>query len=170
MLLAELGGRQIAQRVMGALLVVLAHSPPGGLADVREAPEGVLVEHFLPERAVEPLDVGVLVGLARLDVLDRHALALGPLGEGLAQELGAVVGSQHLRQPLITLQLLEDPDQAQRGDRGIDLDVQRLPVEIVLDVERPEAAATGQYIGHEVGRPHRIRQLGDLQWNPFPLG
>ena len=155
---------------MGTLLVVLEHPPPGGLADILEAPEQVLVEHLLPERAIESFDVGVLIGLAGLDVLDSHALVLGPFGEGFAQELRAVVGSQHLRKATLALEPLEDPDQAQRRDRSIDLDVQRLSVEVVLDVERPEPAAASQRVGHEVRRPHRVRHPRDIQRHALALG
>lgn len=93
------------------MLVVLEHPPVGGLAHVVEAREQVAVEHFLAEGAVEAFDVGVLVGLARLDVLDGHAVGLGPLHESLAQEFRSIVGAQHLRQPMVALQLLEDPNQ-----------------------------------------------------------
>lgn len=57
-------------------------------------------------------DGGVLVGLARLEVLDGHAVGFGPLHERLTQELGPVVGSQYLRQSVVALQLLEDAHQA----------------------------------------------------------
>lgn len=103
--------RQIVERIVWALFVVFDHPPVNGLADVLQAQEQMLVQQFLAERAVEPLDVGVLVGLAGLDVLDGHAVRLRPLHEDLAQELGAVVGSQHLRQPVIVFQLFEDAHQ-----------------------------------------------------------
>jgi len=51
----------------------------------------VLVQHLFAEGAVEAFDEGVLVGLARLDVSQRHAAQFGPLGECFAQELRAVV-------------------------------------------------------------------------------
>lgn len=43
-MLTVLGGRHVTQRVVGSLLVVLAHPPPCGLADVVEAQEQMLVE------------------------------------------------------------------------------------------------------------------------------
>src|SRR5690606_15762295 len=119
---------------------------------------------------VEAFDVGVLVGLAWLDVPDGHAVELGPLHEGLAQELRAVVGAQDLRQAVVALELLEDADQARGGDRGVDLDVQRLAVEVVDYVEGPEATATGQRIGHEVGRPDGVWQTRHVQRHAFALG
>lgn len=39
-------------------------------ADIVQAGEQVPVKHLFPERAVEALDVGILVRLAGLDVLD----------------------------------------------------------------------------------------------------
>lgn len=61
---------------MGPFLVVVEHPPPGGLADVVEASEQVLVQDLFAKGPVEAFDVGVLVGLAGLDVLNRHALVL----------------------------------------------------------------------------------------------
>ena len=49
------------------------------------------VQHLLTERAVEAFDEGVLVGLARLDVSQRHAAEFGALGKCFAQELRAIV-------------------------------------------------------------------------------
>lgn len=97
---------------MGTLLVVLEHPPVGGLAHVIKAGEQVLVQDLLAEGPVEAFDVGVLVRLARLDVPDGHAVELGPLHEGLAQELRAVVGAQDLGQAVVALELLEDADKA----------------------------------------------------------
>src|SRR3546814_16992599 len=90
------------------------------------------------------LDIGVLVGLARLDVTDGHAVELGPLHEGFAQELRAVVGAQALRQAVVGLELFEDADQARGRDRGIDLNVQRLAVEVDDHVAGADAAAAGK--------------------------
>src|SRR5690554_6851367 len=66
--------------------------------------------------------------------------------------------------------LLEHPHQAQRRDRGVDLDVQGFAVEVIDHVERAEAPAAGQRIGHEVGRPHGVGQLGHVQRHALPLG
>ena len=60
-------------------------------ADIVQAGEQVPVKHLFPERAVEALDVGILVRLAGLDVLDGHAIAFGPGSERLAQEFRAVI-------------------------------------------------------------------------------
>lgn len=117
MLTAVLGGRQSAERVVGALFVVIDHPPMGGLADIVEAGEEMLVEHFFPEGAVKAFYERVLVRLAGLDVLDRHAIALQPAGKCFAQELGPVVGTHDLRQAMILPDLLGRSGSRQRTGR-----------------------------------------------------
>jgi hypothetical protein len=58
----------------------------------------------------------------------------------------------------VLAQLFKDSDQPCRGDRGIDLDVQDLAIEVVDDVEGAEAPLAGLRIGHEVRRPDRVWQ------------
>ena len=79
------------------MLVVFDHPPVGRFTNIIDAGEQMLAQHLVAEGAVEAFDVRVLVGLAGLDVLDRHGIGLGPLHEGFAQELRAVVRAQHLR-------------------------------------------------------------------------
>jgi len=50
--------------------------------------------HFLAIRAIEPLDIGVLVRLARLDVVDEYSLRFARADEGLAEELRSVVADR----------------------------------------------------------------------------
>lgn len=155
---------------MGSLFVVFEHPPVDGFTDVFETDEEMLVEQLVAHRTVEALDVAVLVGLAGLDVLDRHAGRFGPLREGVAQKLGTIVGSQHLRQPAFLAQPFEDTDQSLRRDRGVDLHLQQFAIEIVDDVEEPETTAADQRVAHEVRRPDAVRQAGDIQRYPFSLG
>ena len=73
------------------VLVVVDEEAPRGLADVIQSCKQIAIEHVLAVGAVEALDVGVLVRLAGLDVLDGYAAALGPGSERLAQEFRAVI-------------------------------------------------------------------------------
>ena len=66
-------------------LVVIDHPPMRCLAHVLKACEEVLVQDLLAEGAVETFGEGMLVGLDRLDVSERHADEFGPLGECLAR-------------------------------------------------------------------------------------
>ena len=74
MLLANFDRCLAAERIMGTSLVVLDHPPVGGLAKVFDAQEQVRIENLLAERPVEAFDVGVLVGLSRLDVMTQRFL------------------------------------------------------------------------------------------------
>ena len=69
---------------MGTVLVVAAKP---AICDVSYLVEGVergQVEDFITVRAVEPLDVGVLVRLARLDVAKLDTVAAAPVDECLS--------------------------------------------------------------------------------------
>ena len=71
---------------------------------------------------------------------------------------------------MIALDLLEHAHEAGGVDRGVDLDMQGLPVEVIDDVEGPEAPAAGQRIAHEVHRPDGVGKMRHIQRNAFPLG
>ena len=64
---------------MGTFFVVNLDPLGADLANLVEILEHVGVQHLFPIRPVEPLDLGILVRLARLDVtqLDRMAFAPG---------------------------------------------------------------------------------------------
>jgi len=74
-----------------SLLVVLEHPRPAELSNLIEMSEQPSVEHFLAIRSVEALDVGVLIRLAGLDVVDQDAVGLAPAHEDVTEELRAVV-------------------------------------------------------------------------------
>ena len=76
---------------MWSVFVVLDHPPICRFANVVESGEEVLVENLLAVGSVKAFDKGVLVGFAGLDVLDRHASALGPTGEDLPEKFGPIV-------------------------------------------------------------------------------
>jgi hypothetical protein len=76
---------------MGALLVVGDHPIVDEFADFGEGAEEVGVEDLVAEGAVEALDVGVLGGLAGLDVVEADVVVLAPGDKLGGDELGAVV-------------------------------------------------------------------------------
>ncbi len=135
---------------MGSSLVAVDNPPMRSLANIIESSEEVLVKYFLTEGPVEALDEGVLVGLTRLDVLDRHAVGLELVSEHFTEKLGPIVRAHHLRQAVVVLDLLEHTHQSLRVDRGVDFDVQCLAVEVVDGVEGAKAPTTSQGIAHEV--------------------
>jgi hypothetical protein len=94
---------------------------------------------FLTVGGIETLDVRILVGLARLDVLDCHPSVLRPGGKRPAQELRPVIGPQDLGQAMLPPKLLEHADQALGRNRGVDLDMKDFAVEVVSDIERAKS-------------------------------
>ena len=59
--------------------------------------ERVLIEPLVPDSSVMALDIGVLLQLARLDVLDGDAACLGPLDQTIADVFRAVVNTDGKR-------------------------------------------------------------------------
>ena len=89
------------------LTVVIEHPSPDEFRYLVEASAQPGVEDLLSVAAINALDVGVLIGFARFDIVNQHAVGLARANEDLTQELRAVVGSQHIRQPTPDLELLE---------------------------------------------------------------
>lgn len=86
MAMAVLDWRHSAEGIVGPVFAVVDEEVPGSLAGVLEPGEQILVVDFFPIGSVEALNVGVLVRLAWLDILSRHAVGLGPLGERFTDE------------------------------------------------------------------------------------
>ena len=61
-----------------------------------DAFDDVLVEPFVPDGAVEALDIGVLLGLAGLDMLDGYSVFPGPYQQLATDVFRAVVDPDDL--------------------------------------------------------------------------
>jgi hypothetical protein len=111
--------------------------------------DDVLVEPFLTYRPTVALDIGVLLGLPGLDVLDGDALLLSPYSERLADVFGAFVDpylaglSASFDDPV---QAADDPFS---GQREIHLNAQAFPIEVIQNVQQPERMLITQPIRHE---------------------
>ena len=94
---------------MRTLFVVLDHHPCASSrtsSSRRECGSSASSRNF----RIEALDVGVS-RFARRDVLNRHAVALGPLRERLSMEPKTVVGPRHRRRAALAVPVLDDADQ-----------------------------------------------------------
>ena len=121
-------------------VVVLA--PLGGQElRLRERREILDVEDLVAKPGVEGLDPGVLPRRARVDVGGCGRALLAPVAQDASGQLGAVVGAQVLRRPVLADEAPQDFDRLVGVDRAIDLDRQRLAGELVDDVEELELAA-----------------------------
>ncbi len=85
--------RQSAERLLQPLLVVFPVLSLNDHTGMRQAGEPMLVQAFLSEAAVERFDVGVLVGLARLDEEQLNTPGVGPVQHGSPAELIAIVNA-----------------------------------------------------------------------------
>jgi len=68
-----------------------------GLAGLGERSEEGLVEQLVAQSSVEALDEGILLRLARRDVMPFDLRLLRPAQDRHAGQLGAVVGNDHRR-------------------------------------------------------------------------
>ena len=76
---------------MRPFLVVSPQPVIGQQADLFDRLEDVGAEHFLAVASVEALDVGILIGLAWLDVAQLDAMSLAPVDERVGRQFGSVV-------------------------------------------------------------------------------
>ena len=113
---------------MGPLLVVGNEPAIGHRADLGQRFKEMGIEHLGTIAAVEPLDEGVLIRLARLDVVQSDAALVTPIDEYLGGQLGTVVQAQRTWPPVQRDEFLKDPDDASRRDRPTDVDRQAFAI------------------------------------------
>ena len=117
----------------------------------------------MPDGAVVALDVGVLLGLPGLDVLDGDLPFFGPFHQLATDVFGAVVDPYGAGFP----SPLDDPVQAANdpfgGQGKVHLNAQPFPVEVVEHVQQPELAAIAEAISHEVHGPGHVRRVRHRQ-------
>jgi len=82
---------------MGSMVVVAVQPVGRHVTHFLQAVEDVAVEHLGSIGLVESFDIGVLRGLAGLDVIEGDTLALSPLGQSSGDEFGAVVQANRQR-------------------------------------------------------------------------
>ena len=149
---------------MVVVVAPVVHDAP----DVGEALEPVLVQAAVPELAVEALHESVLGGLAGLDEVQRRARPLAPKAHRLAAQLGGVVADDGLGMRRGLAQLVKEERQPGPGDRGGHQLADARPGEAGGDVQDAQAAAAGQLVGHEVGRPALVRPGRHRHPDPGP--
>lgn len=118
-------------RALGVVILDPARDDVAGLAQCQEQR---LVQKLIPHAAVEALDIAVLHGAARRDVVPLDLRLALPTQRRVGGELGAVVADDHLRGAPFgdeIGQLAHDPT---TGDRGIDHRPQALARDVVDDV------------------------------------
>lgn len=142
---------------MWPLFVIFNFPPVGGFPHFVQVAEQIQGENLVAIRLVKAFNERVLVRFAGLNVLNRHPGLFGPGNEFTAEKLRTVIGSQHIRQATLQAKPFKDPDQSFSGDRGIDLNMQQLAIEIVDHVKSPESTTGIERIAHKVGGPDLVR-------------
>ena len=112
-----------------------------------------LVQPFTPHSAVVALDVGVLLRLARLDVLDGNPMFLGLFHQLFTDVFRAVVYPDRAGLSAPFDDPIKAPDDPFSGQGEVDLDAQALTVEVVQHIQQPKRAAITEAICHEVHQP-----------------
>jgi len=123
----------------------------------------ILGQPLLANGPVEPLNVSILLRLTWLNIFKPDAPLLSPVLDDAADILRPVVAANHLRLAAPGNDLLQGPDHPLRGQREVHLNAQRLPVEVVDDIEQEQVATVFQPVVHEVHGPDLIGGLGHHQ-------
>jgi hypothetical protein len=138
-----------------------------------DAFDDVLVEPLMPDGSVVTLDVGVLLRLAGLDMLDGNPMFIGPFRQLVTDVFGAIVdpNGAGLTAPF------DDPikasDHTLGGQRKVDLDAEALTVKIIQDVQQPKGTTIAEPVGHKIHLPGYIRcfwhrqRIGLVPLQPF---
>jgi hypothetical protein len=143
------------------LVVVL---PPDGdrLPGLGQRLEPMLVQAFVPELAVETLDVAVLHGATRLNQNVTYSMGLRPGHECVAGEFGPVVGSHRVRMPAKLGRLIQQPSHILVTDAVVGRDVHALVAKIVCHGQTLDAPAIGQAVADKIHAPYLIELLCEL--------
>src|SRR5215203_2892229 len=143
-------GRHVAQRLVWSFFVVLLEPLLSLFSDFTQALKHKHVEHRFPVAPIEPLDETVLHRLSRFDELEHHAMLLGPVSQSHGNKLWSIV------QPQLEWIAAHSGDPLKRAHhpRGRQIEVnfnrQQLAIEIVHDVECPEAPPTPQRVAGKI--------------------
>lgn len=140
----ELSRRNPVNRSVRSDLVVVLAPDGDDLAGLGQGFEPVLIEAFIPELAVEALDVGVLSWLAWLNQDVLYASCLHPGHEGSACELWAVVAPDGLWVAPESCSPLEDASDVCPRHGKVHSDVDALMGEVIGDRQAFDAAPVGQ--------------------------
>jgi len=136
--------------------VVASHPAEGDLACVLDRIEEVRRQDLVPAGLLEPLDEGVLVGLAQRDETDLYALGPAPFSKRIARELRAGVPANRRGLAVDLDELLHESDHPTGRNTGSHIDAQPAAVGLVDDIEHVERPSALESIVHEVQRPDLV--------------
>lgn len=173
MLLLELERGQVRDARMRSHRVVVL--PPDFDDRLGFAPgaEPLEAQALIAEAAVERFVGTVLPWLARINQRRLDVRRGQPLQDGVAYELGAVVGSKEQRRTVATHEPGQHLDYARGADAAGDVDCQALVGELVDHRQTLELLAVGAGVEYEIVGPDLVRgdwrqRTGSACGNPTP--
>ncbi len=108
-----------------------------------------MIQPFVLDCAVVALDICVLLGLPRLDVLDGDLVLLSPYSQLFADVFGPIIHPDRAR----LSPPFDDPVEAAchpfGWQREIDLDPQPFAIEVIKDIQQAKRTTVTQPVGHE---------------------
>lgn len=122
-------------------MVVVLQPFSGESSDLFVAVEDIAVEDFGAVVPIEAFDVGTLSRLALLDEVQLNAVGCGPGLQFTADQFRPVVHAQPLRLTPHFDQFSQCTPHPLGREAGIDLDSQRLSVEVIEQIKHGEAPA-----------------------------
>jgi hypothetical protein len=157
----EVGGigrrRQVAQRRMRALAVVVVGPSRNFGPGVIEAVEQSFVEKLVAHPAVEAFTEAGLHRLSRCDEVPGDLVVFKPGQHGVAGELGVVVRDDHARLAAAGDQRRQFARHPPSRDRGVGDHCQAFPGHVIDDVQDPEATTIRELVMDKIQRPAGIR-------------
>jgi len=144
-------------------VVVIIHAPAvRNISQLIDAQEQLSVKQFVPEPAVERLNIAVFPGTAGSDVQSPHARFLQPLLHGLRHKLRAVVAADVGRTTPNSKQVTQQFDNVPASEASRHIQRQTFPRILVDHNQQPDAAAVLQTLAEEVIAPNVVVMLGTL--------
>ena len=123
---------------MGTFRIVFHQPGIHRSAHLRQIPKRVGIQHFPSERTIEPFNISILSGLARLDPVQDHLLLSAPVLQVLTDELWTVVAPQSRWFPIPFYQLIQQTKHSPGRQRVVHFDTQHFPVIVINYVQGAE--------------------------------
>src|SRR5690349_11599924 len=138
------------------MLIVIPPKRIDLLLRIVDRREPMHVQTFLAESAIERFDGCIVRRLASTTKVKDHTIGVRPQVHRCADELGAVVAVDSLRQSAFEAQPLERGDDIATAESLADVYRQTFPREEIEDGQRSEASSIGELVGDKVHTPDVI--------------
>ena len=154
---------------MRPLLVVRDEPAFGQGADLRQRFEEIRIKHLGAIATVEALDKGVLIWLARLDVVDAIRRSSPQSTKVCAVSSGLLSMRRAAGRPCSAMSSSKTRDHPPSRDRPPHVDGQAFTIPFVDDGERSKAASVRKDVSHEIERPGLVQHRWNHERVPHPV-